>query len=238
MMRLVLASSISACTHEAGSGKSADREQDIKAAAPATDEHDPKLVGQWSTDGSEPRLFHFLALAKDGTFHAVGGCAPTEDGGTARCFAIVEIHGTWTTSATGPEHPALPQLTLNDQSGRATDLLYTLSGDSVSFSTDVSSPKSVFRREPQPRVGAAEACKKGDLCVDGFECRSNCPNGAECVVQFNLCQPKLVMIKQDGICGPTSIVAAGAQCEHGLVCKSNCPDGAKCIVDIETCQLE
>jgi hypothetical protein len=228
-----------ACSNASEGGGATGPEQDIKASSPAppasggtTDAaRDTKLVGKWSTDGADHLLFHSLALNSDGTFSAVGGCKPNTDG-KLNCFAIVLIQGTWKTSAS-PE-----KLTLVDQSARATDLFYSLKGDTVSFSTEQSGAKSTFKKQPDPRIAAGQACKDGDTCVDGFECRSNCPVGAMCLISFNVCQPKLLAIKEGGICGQVSDVRGGGQCAAGLTCKSNCPEGAKCIVEIDTCQKE
>jgi hypothetical protein len=230
-MGVVVAAGVLACNGES-SGGATGPEQDIKTMASFDSTHDPKLVGQWTTNGNDLLLFHSLSLHKDGTFNAVGGCAPTAAGAPVHCFAIVEIHGLWKSGVNGTH----TQLTLTDQSAQATNLFYTVTGDTIELGKDVAGAKSVFKKEPDARIGANKACNEGDVCVDGFECRSNCPINAECVVQFNVCQPKQMTIKQGGVCGPTEDLKPGTNCAPGLTCKSNCPEGAKCIVEIDTCQ--
>ena len=236
---VVLVAGLFACEAQSSDG-AAGSSEDL-SAAPASS-HDPALVGQWTTDGADALLFHSLSLAKDGTFSAMGGCAPSTPGGAVHCFAIVLINGNWKTGTSGgsggPPGPASRQvLTLVDQSGQTTTLFYSVSGDTLTFSRDSGSAKSVFKKQPDHRIAAGKACNPGDECVEGFECRSNCPIGAECIIQFNACEPKPTTLKKGAVCGPTS-AAPAASCGPGLVCKSNCPVGAECIIEIETCQTK
>jgi hypothetical protein len=232
---ILLISAAVACERQAGDGSAAGSSEDLTSAP--TSSHDPALVGQWTTDGADALLFHSLSLSKDGTFSAMGGCAPAANGGEVHCFAIVLINGTWKTGVSGgPPGPADRQvLTLVDQSGQTTTLFYGVSGDTLTVSRDSSAAKSVFKKQPDHRVAAGKACNPGDECVDGFECRSNCPIGAECIIQLNVCQPKATSLKQGAVCGPTTGTPT-APCAAGLVCKTNCPSGAACIIEIETCQ--
>jgi hypothetical protein len=203
---------------------------------------DPQLVGKWTTDGADLALFHSLALNKDRTFHAIGGCKGQP--GAAVCFAITEIDGTWTT-ITAPDKGSggalNRQLLLTDQSGKVTTLYYSISGDTVTFSTQQGGATSIFEKEPDQRVAAGKVCTDQTgaplECVDGFECRSNCPKGAMCLIQIMTCQPKLTGIQQGGVCGPsTNPNVQTSACADGLDCKSNCPADAKCIIEIDTCQ--
>jgi hypothetical protein len=215
-----------------GENNRASTGSDQNIAAGAQSALDPQLEGQWTTSGPDLELFHSLALNKDGTFHAIGGCKGSSRGAAA-CFAIIEMDGTWKTSKEAKDD----QLLLTDQFGTVTILFYSVSGGTATFSKESGGAGSVFKKS-DGKIAPGKTCRVGiDTCVDNFECRSNCPKGAECIIEIDLCQPTPTGIKQGGVCEITDLNGqSNDPCATGLECKSNCPPDAKCFVQINTCQ--
>ncbi|MFO0674263.1 MAG: hypothetical protein U0235_32400 [Polyangiaceae bacterium] len=200
---------------------SADPSTDEGALATGTS----KLVGSYTqTSDSGDVGFYAIQLRKSGTFHATGGCKPSDNG--PHCFAIVEMDGKWTAQN--------GELDLVDQFDQTTKLSYSLNGDDLVLKKGAGAA-ATFGKATSGVVHPGGICKDGDKCTSGYECRSNCPKDAECIMAIDTCQPKVATVKAGGVCqlGPDS-----APCGKGYSCKSNCPPGAMCIVALNVCQKD
>lgn len=198
------------------------------ASEPASDEGalatgTSKLVGSWTESSDSGDVgFYAIQLRKSGTFHATGGCKPSDSG--PHCFAIVELDGKWTATSTG-------ELDLVDQFDQTTKLAYSFTGDDLVLKKGSAAP-ATFTKASSGAIHPGGVCKDGDKCTSGYECRSNCPKDAECIMAIDTCQPKVKTVKAGGVC---QLGQDSAPCATGYTCKSNCPMGAMCLVSINVC---
>ena len=198
---------------------------------------DESIVGTWVDDSGDQLLVHTLELREDGTFHAKGGCRVGDDG-TRRCYEVEEAKGKWSTESANLR--AASWIVLKVRGGKEQRFLYTpgrlagMGNDALLFSKQPNdSKRAKFKKLATDALAPGDICVAGRSCSEGFECRSNCPRNAMCIVAIDTCQP-VAVIQRGGVCGHDT--NPEARCADGLVCKDNCPQGAMCFVSIFTCQ--
>jgi hypothetical protein len=143
----------------------------------------------------------------------------------------------WTSKKSG----AQLQLNLKDSLGQKSTFVYSVDGSDLTL-TGKDGTKSVFAKQPAQKIppgrtcslpGGADEANANNPCVDGFECRSNCPANAECVLELDTCQPQ-VRIKKGQACLPGDTCVEGAKCKPTNV---TCPPGDECFAaSLNICQ--